>query len=89
MKLFLMFIGVGVSCRVLYFDVDHCRRLIGELIVYTCSGIRPSSVVVRPSVHNFKHLLRNRLAIQSKILVSPPRKGERKFVRGIWVTRTR
>ena len=32
------------------------RRLLGELIVYTCSG-------VRPFVHNFKHLLlKNRLA---------------------------
>ena len=35
----------------------------GELIVYPCSGVRPSSV------HNFKHLLlRNRLANQSQIL---------------------
>ena len=34
------------------------RRLIGELIVYPCSGVRPSSVVRRPSVvHNFKDLL--------------------------------
>ena len=34
------------------------QRLIGELIVYPCSGVRPSSV--RPSsvvVHNFKDLL--------------------------------
>ena len=32
------------------------RRLIGELIVYLCSVVRPSSV--RPSVvHNFKDLL--------------------------------
>ena len=37
----------------------------GELIVYPCSGVRPSS----SSVHNFKHLLlRNRLANQSQIL---------------------
>ena len=43
-----MFLGVGVSCRVSYSVVDHCRRLTGELIVYLCSGIRPSSVVVRP-----------------------------------------
>ena len=28
------------------------RRLVGELIVYPWSGVRPSSVVV---VHNFKH----------------------------------
>ena len=36
------------------------RRLTGELIVYPCSGVRPSSSVVRrPSsvVHNFKDLL--------------------------------
>ena len=37
------------------------RRLIGELIVYPCSGVRPSVVrrpSVRPSVvHNFKDLL--------------------------------
>ena len=26
------------------------RRLVGELIVYPCSGVRPSSVVRRPSV---------------------------------------
>ena len=45
------------------------QRLIGELIVYTCSGVRrrrTSSYVV---VHNFKHLLlRNRLPDQSQIL---------------------
>ena len=41
-------------------------RLIGERIVYSCSSVRPSYVVV---VHNFKHLLlRNRLAYQSQIL---------------------
>ena len=39
------------------------RRLIGELIGYPCSGVRPSSV------HNFKHLLlQNRLPDQSEIL---------------------
>ena len=48
------------------------RRLIGELIGYPWSGVRPSSVV-RPSVvvvvNNFKHLLlRNRWADQSQIL---------------------
>ena len=42
----------------------------GELIVYPWSGVRPSSVVRRPSVvNNFKHLLlQNRLANQSQIL---------------------
>ena len=47
------------------------RRLIGELIVYQWSGVRPSSVVVRrrPSSTMLKHLLlRNRLADQSQIL---------------------
>ena len=35
------------------------RRLTGELIVYPCSVVRPSSSVRRPSsvVHNFKDLL--------------------------------
>ena len=41
------------------------RRLIGELIGYSWSGVRPSSSVV----NNFKSLLlRNRLADQSQIL---------------------
>ena len=40
------------------------QRLIGELIGYPWSGVRPSSVV-----HNFKPLLlRNRWADQSQIL---------------------
>ena len=40
------------------------QRLIGELIGYSWSGIRPSSVV-----NNFKHLLlQNRLPDQSQIL---------------------
>ena len=48
------------------------QRLIGELIGYSWSGVRPSSVVRRrrPSVvNNFKRLLlRNRWADQSQIL---------------------
>ena len=36
------------------------RRLIGELIVYPCSGVR--------QLNNFKHLLQNRLPDQSQIL---------------------
>ena len=40
------------------------QRLMGELIVYTCSGVRPYVVV-----HNFKHLLlQNPLLYQSQIL---------------------
>ena len=44
------------------------RRLIGELIGYSWSGVRPSSVVVRPSSTMLKDLLRNRFANQSQIL---------------------
>ena len=48
------------------------QRLIGELIGYPWSGVRPSSVVVRhrPSVvNNFKRLLlQNRWSDQSQIL---------------------
>ena len=41
------------------------RRLVGELIVYPWSGVRPSSVVV----HNFKHkYLCNRWADHNQIL---------------------
>ena len=43
------------------------QRLIGELIVYSCSGVRPSASYV--VVHNFKHLLlSNPLPDQSQIL---------------------
>ena len=42
------------------------RRLVGELIVYPWSGVRPSSVVV---VHNFKHVyLCSQLADNNQIL---------------------
>ena len=48
------------------------RRLVGELIVYPWSGVRPSSVVRRrPSsvVHNFKHkYLCNQWADRNQIL---------------------
>ena len=46
------------------------QRLIGELIGYPWSGVRPSSVVRRPSVvNNFKRLLlQNRWSDQSQIL---------------------
>ena len=42
------------------------QRLICDLLVYPCPGVRPSSSYV--VVHNFKHLLRNRLPDQSQIL---------------------
>ena len=46
------------------------QRLIGELIGYPWSGVRPSASVVRPSVvNNFKRLLlQNRWSDQSQIL---------------------
>ena len=41
-------------------------RLIGELIVYQCSGLRRRPFI---GVHNFKHLLlQNSLANESQIL---------------------
>ena len=59
----------------LFFLAHLSQRLIGELIVYSCSGVRPSVVRRRRTsssyvvVHNFKHLLlRNRWADQSQIL---------------------
>ena len=60
------------------------QRLIGELIGYSWSGVRPSSVVRRrPSVvNNFKRLLlQNRWADQSQILcgASLGRKNESLF----------
>ena len=45
------------------------QRLIGELIGYSWSGVRPSSVRRLSVVNNFKRLLlQNRLADQSQIL---------------------
>ena len=58
-----------------WFLAHLSQRLKGELIVYPCSGVRPSVVHRRRTsssyvvVHNFKHLLlRNRLLDQSQIL---------------------
>ena len=70
--LFKAFIRIkgGTIC----FLAHLSQRLIGELIVYSCSGVRPSVVRRRCTssyvvVHNFKHLLlRNRLPDQSQIL---------------------
>ena len=44
------------------------RRLIGELIGYSWSGVRLSSSSVHPSSTMLKDLLRNRWADQSQIL---------------------
>ena len=62
----------SIAFKRLYLSLAHIsRRLIGELIGYSWSGVRPS-VVRRPSVvvvNNFKHpLLQNRLPKQSQIL---------------------
>ena len=53
--------------KVLFILLAHLsQRLIGELIVYPCSGVRTASYFV---IHNFKHLLlRNHLPDQSQIL---------------------
>ena len=51
--LFLFVLGI-LFLFVLGILLAHLsRRLTGELIVYPCSGVRPSSSVV----HNFKDLL--------------------------------
>ena len=60
------------------------RRLIGELIVYQWSVVRPS---VRPSSTMLKDLLlRNRWADQSQILCGASLGRGNDIVRGIWVT---
>ena len=62
----LNFVNIGL-CLLAHLS----QRLIGELIVYPWSGVRPSASVssVRPSFTMLKDLLlRNRLADQSQIL---------------------
>ena len=62
--------GKGQNLEHLSFLAHLSQRLIGELIGYSWSAVRPSASVVRPSVvNNFKRLLlRNRWADQSQIL---------------------
>ena len=63
-----VFWGIGSNFS---FLAHLSQRLIGELIGYSWSGVRPSASVRRPSsvVNNFKRLLlRNRWADQSQIL---------------------
>ena len=56
-------------------------------LLYPCSDVRPVSVRRRPyGVHNFNHLLRNRLTNQNLILCGTSMVSGRKFVHGIWVT---
>ena len=58
------------------------QRLIGELIGYSWPGVRPSSV------HNAQRSSSPKPPARSKpnFMWSLLRLGERKFVRGIWVT---
>ena len=56
----------NVFVFVVNFLAHLSRRLIGELIVYPWSVVRPS--VRRRTFTMLKHLLRNRLADQSQIL---------------------
>ena len=46
-----------ISLCVTLFLAHLSRRLTGELIVYPCSVVRPSSVRPSSVVHNFKDLL--------------------------------
>ena len=60
------------------------QRLIGELIVYSCSGVRRRRRP-RPQFQtssSLKPLARSK----SNFMLSLLGKGERYFVRGIWVT---
>ena len=61
------FYMVKLGLTGVYILAHLSRRLIGELIGYSWSGVRPSSV--RPSSFTMlKDLLRNRFANQSQIL---------------------
>ena len=44
----------------------------GELIVYPCSGVRPSSSVRRPSVHNFKFYVEPPWEGGTKVCINGP-----------------
>ena len=56
-------------CRLIQFLAHLSQRLIGELIGYSWSGVRPASVRRRPAFTMLKDLLlRNRFANQSQIL---------------------
>ena len=76
----------------LVFLVHLSQRLIGELIGYSWSGVRPS--VVRPSVVHRRcrsqcsKIFFSETAgpIKAKFYVEPPWVGELYFVSGIWVT---
>ena len=52
-----------------------CRRLIGELIAYPCSGVRPSSYVVcRRTSSTISNIFSSKTAcpIKAKFYVEPP-----------------
>ena len=70
-------------------SIAYCLFSSPEPKAYRLSMVRPPSVVVvvRPSSTMLKLLLRNRWAVQSQILCGASLgRGERKSVRGIWVT---
>ena len=54
-----------------FFLAHLSQRLIGELIGYSWSGVRPSSVRHK----QFQFLLQNRLPDQTKFYVEPPSVG--------------
>ena len=67
----LFFISVIYSFVNQEILAHRSRRLKGELIGYSWSGVRPASS--SGVVNNFKHLLlQNPLPDQSKIYVEPP-----------------
>ena len=73
-------------CHIQQFLAHLSRRLTGELIVYPCSGVRPSSSVVRPSSvvrrPQFQRSSPLKPLGQSKpnFMWSILRKGERMFI---------
>ena len=74
---------ISFHIHILLFLAHLSRRLTGELIVYPCSGVRPSSV--RPSVVRLSQFQRSsplKLLGQSKpnFMWSILRKTERKFI---------
>ena len=76
---FFRFSSMGVLKEMtsLHFLAHLSRRLTGELIVYPCSGVRPSSVV-----HRFQRSSPLKPLGQSKpnFIWSILRKGEQKFI---------
>ena len=64
---------LNIKCMQVLMLLDHLsRRLIGELIGYSRSGVRRRRPSVRPSSFTMlKHLLRNPRPIKAKLYVEP------------------